>query len=127
MDIEINHPVIIALDVIDLDDHIPSINFNVVIKVHKFSYDLVVNSNLWIECKCLDEFIENMRYGNIAHLKGMRGGFELIINSSQNYLEWVCEKEDLEGNIAESKGREKLNDDSMASIYEAFNAYPKWW
>lgn len=127
MDIEIKHPIRIALDVIDIDEHIPSINFNVIIKVHKFSYDLEIISNLWIECKCFDEFVNNIQQGNIAHLENMRGDFELIVNNSQNYLEWACTKEDLEGNITESKGREKLNAESVASIYEAFNAYPKWW
>ncbi|ATM95621.1 Uncharacterised protein [Yersinia frederiksenii] len=127
MDIEITSPISIALDVIELDEHIPSLKFNLVIQVNKFSYSLKVSTQAWLECKCFDAFIDNMRNDDIAHLKDMNGCFELILNPVLGWLEWSCAKEDLHGYVSVSKGREKLTDEAKSAIYTAFNNYPKWW
>jgi len=127
MDIEIHEPLDITLDVIELDEHIPSVKFNITIRVKKFGYTLEVGSQSWIECQCFDDFIENMRKGEIACLKDMNGFFELRLNSVQSCLEWSCAKEDLNGYITSAKGKEKLTDESARSLYEAFNDYPKLW
>jgi len=127
VDIEITSPINITLDVIELDEHIPSLKFNLAIQVNKFNYSLSVTSQLWLECQCFDEFIDNIRNEDIAHLKDMNGGFELILNPVLGWLEWSCAKEDLDGNVTVSKGREKLTDEAKSAIYAAFNNYPKWW
>ncbi|MFA3761851.1 hypothetical protein V1951_12125 [Yersinia sp. 2544 StPb PI] len=127
MDIEITSPINITLDVIELDEHIPSLKFNLAIQVDKFSYSLNVSSQVWLECQCFDEFIDNIRNDDIAHLKDMNGCFELIVNPVLGWLEWSCAKEDLHGYTTVSKGREKLTDDAKSAIYAAFNDYPKWW
>ncbi|MBD2786473.1 hypothetical protein ID858_16495 [Xenorhabdus sp. DI] len=127
MDIEINSPINIALEVIELDEHIPSMKFNLAIRVNKFGYSSNVNSQLWVECQCFDAFVDNMRRGDIALLKDMNGSFELLLNPAQNWLEWSCAKEDLDGYVTLAKGREKLTDESKRALYEAFNDYPKWW
>ncbi|WJV55550.1 hypothetical protein PCO85_09265 [Prodigiosinella aquatilis] len=127
MDIEIHDPVNITLDVIELDEHIPSMKFDVTIHVRKFGYSADVNSQIWIECQCFDVFIDSMRVGDVAVLKDMNGLFELLLNPAYGWLEWSCEKEDLDGYITSVKGREKLTEGSGKALYEAFNDYPKWW
>ncbi|MEI7344182.1 hypothetical protein [Dickeya chrysanthemi] len=127
MDIEIKSPVNIRLDVIEIDDHIPSIKFNILIKVEKFGYNLDVNSQIWIECQCFDRFIDGMRNETIALLKDINGSFELVVNPIQGWLEWLCKKEDLDGYITLAKGRERLTNESKCILYEVFNDYPKWW
>ncbi|MGQ8775936.1 hypothetical protein ACUTQ5_16295 [Serratia sp. NA_112.1] len=127
MDIEISCPISITLDVIELDEHIPSMKFNVSILVKKFGYSTEVNSQLWVECQCFDEFINSIRQDNTAVLKDINGFFELLLNPAQGWLEWSCAKEDLDGYITLAKGREKLTDESKYALYRAFNDYPKWW
>ncbi|NHB63692.1 MULTISPECIES: hypothetical protein [Morganellaceae] len=127
MDIEIKNPINITLDVIELDEHVPSMKFNLTIRVDKFGYSLDVNMQLWIECQCFDSFIDNLRRNDIARLKDMNGAFELLLNPVQDLLEWSCAKENLDGYITSAKGREKLTDESKCALYEAFNDYPKWW
>lgn len=127
MDIEITSPINITLDVIELDEHVPSLKFNLAIQVNKFNYSLNVSSQLWLECQCFDEFIDSVRNDDIAHLKDMNGCFELILNPVLGWLEWSCTKEDLDGYVTVSKGREKLTDDTRSAIYTVFNNYPKWW
>jgi hypothetical protein len=127
LDIEINDPINIILDVVELDEHIPSMKVDITIRVNKFNYSSDVNSQLWIECECFDKFIDNMRRDDLALLKDMNGVFELRLNPSQGWLEWSCAKEDLDGSITSAKGREKLTDESKRALYDAFNGYPKWW
>ncbi|TNV09206.1 hypothetical protein FH968_23440 [Buttiauxella sp. B2] len=127
MDIEISSPINITMDVIELDEHVPSLKFSITIRVKKFSYSSEINSQLWIECQCFDDFIDNMRKGDTAVLKDMNDFFELRVNPMQNWLEWSCAREDMEGNITSANGKEKLTDQSKHSLYEVFNDYPKWW
>lgn len=127
MDIEINHPININLDAVELDEHIPSVKFSITIQVKKFNYSAEVNSQLWIECQIFDEFIDSMRRGDTAVLKDMNDFFELRVNTAQNWLEWSCAREDLEGNVISVQGKEKLTEQSKRTLYEAFNDYPKWW
>ncbi|MBO1502270.1 hypothetical protein JKX24_12710 [Serratia proteamaculans] len=127
MDIEITSPINITLDVIELDEQIPSLKFNLAIQVNKFSYSLSVSSQPWLECQCFDEFIDSIRNDDIAHLKDMNGCFELILNPVLGWFEWSCAKEDLDGYVTVSKGREKLTAEAKSAIYAAFNNYPKWW
>lgn len=51
MDIEITNPVNIKLDVIEFDEHVPSLKFSVSISVEKFGYKAEVNTHFWIECQ----------------------------------------------------------------------------
>ncbi|WP_137241522.1 hypothetical protein PagCFBP13505_018950 [Pantoea agglomerans] len=127
MDIEINNPINITLDVIELDEHIPSMKINIMIRVNKFGYSSDVNAQSWIECQCFDAFIDSLKRDDIALLKDMNGSFKLLLNPSQGWLEWSSEKEDLDGYITSAKGKEKLTEESKYALYEAFNNYPKWW
>ncbi|MBS3047340.1 hypothetical protein [Enterobacter mori] len=127
MDIEINSPINIILDVVELDENIPSIKFSVTIRIRKLCYSCEVNSQFWIVCQEFDRFIDNMKRGDVAILKDMNHFFELRVFSSQGWLEWSCGKEDLEGNVTAFQGKEKLTEESTRTIYEAFNDYPKWW
>lgn len=127
MDIEINIPINITLDVIELDEHIPSMKLNIMIRVSKFGYSSSVNTQSWIECQFFDAFVDSMRRGDIALLKDMNGSFKFLLNPSEGWLEWSSEKEDLDGYITSAKGREKLTEESKQALYEAFDNYPKWW
>lgn len=127
MDIEITNPVNIMFDVVELDGHFPSLKFSITIRVRKFNYTSEAQSQLWIECQCFDQFIESMQKGETAVLKDMNGFFELRVDSTEYCLEWSCAREDLEGNVASSQGKEKLTPQAMHMLYDAFNNYPRWW
>ncbi|WP_248793316.1 hypothetical protein [Escherichia coli] len=127
MDIEITNPVNIKLDVIEFDEHVPSLKFSVSISVEKFGYKAEVNTHFWIECQCFDKFVSCMNCGELAILKDMNDSFELILNPVAGVLNWSCMKEYINGGISLSKGSEKLDDAAKQSILRAFNDYPKWW
>lgn len=127
MDIEITNPLGIKLDVIELDEHVPSLKFSVTITVKKFGYKAEVNSQFWIECQCFDEFISCMKSGKLASLKDMNSSFELVLNPVSGHIDWLCMKEDINGSVCISKGREKLDNAARQSICSAFYDYPKWW
>ncbi|OKB73136.1 hypothetical protein [Escherichia coli] len=94
MDIEITNPVNIKLDVIEFDEHVPSLKFSVSISVEKFGYKAEVNTHFWIECQCFDKFVSCMNCGELAILKDMNDSFELILNPVAGVLNWSCMKED---------------------------------
>ncbi|MDO2949114.1 hypothetical protein [Aeromonas simiae] len=127
MDIEISNPINIKFELIEVDDHLPSMKFNVSIIVKKFSYSSEVHSKVWIECHTFDDFMSGLGQGGVACLKDINNSFELILNPIVKSLEWSCIKEDCNGGMVSLKGCERLDDDSKASIYKAFNDYPKWW
>ncbi|MFM5680221.1 hypothetical protein ACET8V_04825 [Aeromonas veronii] len=127
MDIEISNPINIKFELIDVDDHLPSMNFNVSIIVKKFSCSSEVHSKVWIECHTFDDFMSGLGRGGVACLKDINNSFELILNPIVKSLEWSCIKEGCNGGMVSLKGSERLDDDSKASIYKAFNDYPKWW
>lgn len=127
MDIEITEPINLALDVIEIDEHVPSMKFNALIKIKKFGYSLVLNKEFWLECQCIDVFINNLNNGRSATLKDMNGCFELRLDPASKEMEWLCAKEDLDGYVTMTKGREKLTDSAKTAIQTAFNNYPRWW
>ncbi|MCW3405631.1 hypothetical protein [Escherichia coli] len=88
MDIEITNPVNIKLDVIEFDEHVPSLKFSVSISVEKFGYKAEVNTHFWIECQCFDKFVSCMNCGELAILKDMNDSFELILNPVAGVLNW---------------------------------------
>lgn len=127
MNIQFTSPIDMIFDLQEFDEHIPSLNFNVVVSVKKFNCGFHANFHAWIECKCFDEFVSELKRGGIAHLRDMNNCFELILNNDLNFLDWSFVKGDLNGFSTTLMGREKLTDDAKASICAAFSGYPKWW
>lgn len=127
MDIEITNPINITFELIEIDEHIPSLNFDVTIIVKKFGYNSEVHFQTWIECHIFDEFLNCLSRDAIACLKDMNNCFELVLNPMIGTFEWSCKKEDFNGGIIFSKGGEKLNPDDKGLIYRAFSGFPKWW
>ena len=127
MDIVISNPIELMLEVIEIDEHLPSLHFDVKIRSNIFCYDCEISSKIWIECCHIDDFIASIKKEDIAILKDFNDCFELRINSIEGWLEWSCSKEDLDGCTTSSKGREKIDIESKLEIYEAFNDFPKWW
>ena len=128
MDIEITNPIHMTLDVMELDEHLPSMKFNVHIQVEKFGgYKLDIKASVWIECRFFDDFIISMRKGEAALIRDMNSNFELQIDPSRERIEWSLLKEDLDGYSTSVKGYEQLTDESKHAFYDAFNNYPKWW
>jgi hypothetical protein len=128
VDIEIDNPIHMTLDVIELDDHLPSMKFSVHMQVEKFGgYNLNINALVWIECQSFDNFVINMRKGEVALLRDMNSNFELQIDPFRGCIEWSLLKEALDGYSTSARGCEKLTDESKRAFYDAFNNYPKWW
>ncbi|MBL0608680.1 hypothetical protein JD508_00070 [Aeromonas jandaei] len=127
MDIEIKNPIKITFELIGIDEHIPSLNFDVTIIVKKFGYSSEVHFQIWIECHFFDEFVRCLGRDKIACLKDMNNCFALVLDLAIGKFEWSCAKDDVNGCIISSKGSEKLNSDNKEEICMAFRSFPKWW
>jgi hypothetical protein len=127
MKIEVSNPINVIMDVVDFDDHLPSVQFQVSIKVKRFTYELCTSSCLWFECKVFDDFVQEMQKNECAVLRDIDENFEIIIDPKNDILKWLMKKEDLDGNISLYQGIENLMPDIRPLIYSIFSSYPKWW
>lgn len=64
MAIAIEEPVKIVLNEIEIDDRIPSVNFDLYIGVNHLTYSTEYKGNIWIPCRELDNFISSFKNGD---------------------------------------------------------------
>lgn len=127
MDILINKPIKISLDTIDIDKHLPSLEFCIQISTQKTGYTTNISYNTWIECDIFDSFISKLKNAETACLYDMDKNFKLQINVEKSKMLWSITSCDLKGNFSKSEGVELLDLSDINLILETFNQYPKWW
>ncbi|SQI38548.1 Uncharacterised protein [Leminorella richardii] len=66
MAIVIEQPIKIVLNEIEIDDRIPSVNFDLYIGVNHLMYSTEYKGNIWIPCRELDSFISSFKNGDAA-------------------------------------------------------------
>lgn len=131
MTININEPVVLSLDEMEIDEHIPSINFHLSMKIQQ-SFQLVEYcSSVWISCSALDEFMNKMAKinqipailldMNEKPLISIKRIGEKIIFEVMRYKVGV-NQESL--NLSYQSG---ISEELFHSIKKEFTNYPKWW
>lgn len=127
MDIEISNPIKMQFDLQEVDDHLPSLKFTVILTSTKFGFDFNVKADVWIECQSFDNFVKALSAGRRASLIDIENNFMLEIDSNSCYLDWSLKKNGLDGGEVMVLGREPLTVDAYSAIYNSFFNYPKWW
>lgn len=64
MAIVIEQPIKIVLNEIEIDDRIPSVNFDLYIGINHLMYSMEYKGNIWIPCCELDNFISSFKNGD---------------------------------------------------------------
>ncbi|SES63180.1 hypothetical protein [Thorsellia anophelis] len=127
MDIIIKQPIHIAFETIEFDNHLPSVKFNILIRIDKFTYSCNIKTALWFECEQLDEFMVLLNKRQLASIRDMSNDFQLVLDPKSHTLKWLFRGDNVDSSIMNVSGSEKLTLDMYSHIYEAFNHYPKWW
>jgi hypothetical protein len=127
MDIKVDSPVKLSLDVTDFDEYIPSMKASVNIEVVGFKYDFSLSTALWFECKVFYEFLGALKRKSTSTLIDMEKGFELKIDFSDGNIAWSISEADLNGGSSSVKGSRPISGDELAGLINAFNSYSKWW
>ena len=127
MDINIDNPVRLFINVIEFDEKVPSIKLLVDVLAEKFGCSVSVNTTCWVECAVFDSFVGLLRSGQTALISDMSSDFSLVVDVERGKLAWSYGREDVNGNVVRAGGEDILAEGAQDQILLAFENYPKWW
>ncbi|WP_133681794.1 hypothetical protein [Paludibacterium purpuratum] len=134
MDIQFNEPFEFQLDVVEVDDHVPSLRAHVHINMGIGKSKLIYDDFIWIECEVWDRFLKALRSPPIdpVSLYDMDEHCALSIHRSEQgvVLTWnlldpygfcICQQS------MTALFTAVITEDAHAKIREAFEDFPSWW
>ena len=132
MKIEFEHPLHFCLDVIEIDDHVPSMRVEAKIVVTQFQHTFRYAGMFWIACENWDIFKDALRSSleKNAVLQDMNGYFTLSVSSKAEglWLSWEFTKDDLGGGKKTKVSfSSEIDDDMFSKIKSQFLEFPAWW
>lgn len=127
MDINIDSPIRVSINVVEFDEHIPSVKLLVDVFSEKFGCSISVNTTCWVECVVFDSFVDLLKSGKTALIADMSNDFSLAVDVERSKLVWSYTKTDISGNVMRASGEEFLAEGASDRILLAFESYPKWW
>ena len=132
MKIEFEQPLSLHMEVVETDDHVPSMRVDLKIVAAQFQHTFRYEGSFWIACENWDAFKEAL--GSVereaAVLQDMSGYFALGVQQESNglSLSWDFAKDDLSGGrktkVAFSS---PIDDDTLGKIRNEFLEFPSWW
>lgn len=133
--IEISRPIKISMEVVEIDNYLPSIKMAVGIELTHPTGTFSYNANdLWFECSSWDNFtlsLKSMTSGSncIASLKSMSDAFSIVISFKNRGMIFSLESEEV--NIGGGKTilsyQSEIDDDLLGFIRTQFADFEKWW
>ncbi|WP_334322316.1 hypothetical protein [Gilliamella apicola] len=129
MSINLNDPIKIFFDEIEIDDYLPSIKFKIDINMKQLTHHLAYSGEIWIDCNVWDLFSKGLNKGESAVLHDMSNIFIIKIIKKHDDIEftWSVKRQDPEGNVMTASYSSKITDDVYSLIRNEFTNYPKWW
>ena len=132
MEIKIEQPIDLHLEVIETDDQILSMCVHVKIVASQFQHECRYEGTFWIECTNWEGFTNSLRGSSWqeAVLRDISGYFMLTLRRTEEEMLFVWEfaKADVGGdrqvNIVFSS---KIDDDIFGKIRREFLNFPVWW
>lgn len=132
MKIAFERPLNFYMEVLETDDHVPSMRVEVKIVVPQFQHKFQYEGSFWIACENWDAFTNTLRgsFDEDAILQDMNGYFKFSVhkNNRGQLLSWDFSKEDLGGGRAMKIAfSSKVDSDVLAKIRDEFLEFPSWW
>jgi len=132
MNIEFKNPFGFHLEVLETDDHVPSLRVSVLITVAQFQHSCQYEGTFWIECAVWDRFVRALHTpsGQMASLHDMSDNFVLSVQRANEALNltWVFAKDDIGGNrYMKMSFTSTIDEDILAKIRQQFDDFPVWW
>lgn len=132
MKIEFEQPLSLALEVIETDQHIPSMRVNVKVVVAQFQNISKYEGTFWIECMIWDGFVKSLHgpFEEAVALRDINGCFLISLQKIDKHLNFVWEfaKTDVRGDrqmkIAFTSA---IDDEVLSRIRSEFLECPVWW
>jgi hypothetical protein len=99
MEIKIEHPIALYLEVVETEDHVPSMHVSVQIAVSQFQHTCRYEGTCWIECVSWERFTDALRGSSWqeAALRDISGYFMLALRRTGEavLLVWEFTKTDV--------------------------------
>ncbi|WP_294965709.1 hypothetical protein [uncultured Gilliamella sp.] len=129
MSINLNHPIKIIFNEIEIDHYLPSIKFKIDLHVKQFTHFLAYSGEIWIDCNNWDQFSKALSEGGDAILNDMDNSFfiHIIKTNGSIVFTWSINRQDPDGNVMSAGYSSNITDDAYAVIRNEFIDYPKWW
>jgi hypothetical protein len=131
MEIKIEKPFCLKLDVIEIDEHVPSMRMHVTIDVHQVGHGFEYRGDVWFDCSVWDLFVTGLKsIGEWeAQLVDMGGDFTLWVEAGAERLEisWEMNKTDVTGATAAATFRAPIDEDTLAHVKNQFMQFDTWW
>lgn len=132
MDVQFESPFHFQLEVLETDDHVPSLRVSVRIVIEQFHHKYQYDGAFWIECAVWDSFLGALRQPpkEAASLHDMSENFSLSVQQAEQgfTLEWRFTKTDAGGKRQMAANFiAAIDEDALARVRRAFEAFPAWW
>ncbi|MEN5182063.1 hypothetical protein ABE501_20105 [Comamonas testosteroni] len=132
MDIRFESPFEFKLEILETDDHVPSLRVSVRIIIEQFLHKFQYEGAFWIECAVWDGFAQALRNPseNNISLHDMSEHFMLSVKNTEQgiLLEWKLDKPDIDGKRHINVNFSSIIDEEMvARIRQSFDDFPVWW
>jgi len=132
MEIKIEQPIALHLEVFETDDRVPSMHVKVQIVVSQFQHTCRYDGAFWIECASWSRFSDSLLDSSWqeAVLQDMSGYFMLVLRRTDKAMQliWKFVKTDVgngrEMSVAFSS---EIDDDMLGKIKREFLCFPVWW
>jgi hypothetical protein len=131
MELKLERPLRLHLDVCEVDEHLPSMRMLVSADVHQLGHTLAYQGALWFDCSMWDAFV--LRLTSIedraAELADMGGHFLLRIgiDSGTPQISWKFENVDIGGTVGTIACRSYMNADDLAHVRGQITQFDRWW
>ncbi|MHA6881648.1 hypothetical protein [Ralstonia pseudosolanacearum] len=131
MEIRIEKPFRLYIDVIETDEHVPSMRIQVEIEVRQFGHSLEYHGSLWFDCSVWDAFVAGLSSIDTAEtsLFDMGGHFVLRLSavSGKPEISWEVKKAALTGAVATAEFRSPIDEDAVECVRRQFKQLNPWW
>ncbi|MHA6909976.1 hypothetical protein ACQUJS_16335 [Ralstonia pseudosolanacearum] len=131
MEIRIEKPFRLYIDVVETDEHVPSMRIQATIEVRQFGHVLEYHGNLWFDCSVWDVFVAGLSSIDTAEasLFDMGGHFVLRLSavSGKPEISWEMKKTAVTGAVASAAFQSSIDADTVAHVKRQFAQFESWW
>lgn len=131
MEIRIEKPFRLHLEVVETEEHIPSMRMQAAIEVQQFGHKLEYHGSLWFDCSVWTAFASGLSGIDTADasLVDMSDHFALRLSavSGRREIAWEFRKTDVTGAVSTAAFKSPIDEDTLAHVKHQFEQFEPWW
>jgi hypothetical protein len=131
MQIKIEKPLQLHLDIVETDEHVPSMRIQAEVEVTQFGHKLEYHGSLWFDCSVWDTFVASLNSidATEANLTDMGGHFILRIStlSEKPEISWEIKKVGVTRASLMATFHSPIDPDTLAHVKHQFTQFEAWW